>query len=391
MTDLEPVVSLGSSQRGWAAELTRFISDHGGARLRGTIITAVDAVDQDYEVLIVDDIASYLTPRFIDRVQRLHRRVIGVYDPESGESGRTRLTDLGVDAILEADADPDEFLEVVASLRGVQAFGESPIGIPVPIRMPEDPQLDSVTAVIGGDGAVELALGLADHSASNGAATVLADLDTLNPSLAQRLNLALVPNLLTALDSHTQLRGTVEESLIPSLRGYLILLGLPEAQEWDTVQAQDVLDLMDEIAAGADQVIVKLDPQLEDLAGLSTRQGRFEVARAMIARATQVVVTAEATPIGLARTLGWVARARNLSDAPIHVAFEGAPSSLFQRGELSEELVRSFIPASISWLPNDGRVLKASWNGEVVAPGPYTKAVGGLAKKMARMTQMAIA
>jgi hypothetical protein len=382
MRDLEPIVSIGSSQRGWASALTRFISDYGGARLRGTVITALDAVDQEYDVLIIDDIASYLSPRFVDRVQRLHRLVIGVFDPDAGDGGRIRLEEMGVDAIVESDAGPDEILKVVESLRGIEGFADVTMGTGAPMREREAPSRGHVTAVFGGDLATEVALALADQLAGAGEAVVACDLDTVRPSFAQRLGMALVPNLLSALDAHTQLRGTVEDSLVATLRGYLLLLGLPEPQEWNTIQPVDVVDLIDRIADASERTIVKLDPNLEDLAGLSTRQGRFDVSRVMAERATDIVVLSESTPLGLARTLGWVARARNVSTAPIHVAFERSPSGLYQRGELSEELVRSFVPASIVWLPDDGRVAKAAWNGEVVGPGGFTKAVGGLVRKL---------
>lgn len=380
--DMEPVVSLGSSQRAWAAELTRFLSDHGGARLQGTVITAVDAVDQDYEVLIIDDIASYLSPRFIDRIQRLHRRIIGVYDPDGGEAGRERLLGMGVDAVVEADAGPDEFLQVIASLRGSEGFGEATIGPPAPTPITEARRADPIVVVAGGDLATEVAIALADVSAGKGLPTVVVDADTVNPTLAQRLGLPLVPNLLSALDAHIQLRGIVEDSLIQTLRGYHLLLGLPEPQEWDSVDAADVADLIGAVAAGAGRTIVKIDPHVEDLAGLSSRQGRFDVSRSVLSMANDVVVLTDATPIGLARTLAWVARAVPLTVAPVHVAFERAPGGLYQRGELSEELVRSFMPASITWLPDDGRIRKAAWNGEVVPPGPFMKAVAGLAAKL---------
>ena len=38
-----------------------------------------------------------------------------MYDSDFGESGRTRLMDMGVDAVVESDADPDQFLDLVAS------------------------------------------------------------------------------------------------------------------------------------------------------------------------------------------------------------------------------------------------------------------------------------
>lgn len=380
MSAIEPVIGIGSSQRGWAAALTRFISDYGGARLCGTVITSQDAVDMDYDVLIVDDIASFLTPLLVERVQALGRRVLGVFDPEAGEAGADRLDVMGVDALVESEAAPDEMLTMAASL-GASARTEP--GLPPP----DTPDLETtrephITVVFGDDLATEVVLALADVLARRGANVVAADLDSLHPTLAQRLGLALVPNVLTALDAHTQRRGLVEESLVPTARGYLLLPGLPEAREWATVRSYEIADLIDTIARGATRTVVKLDSHLEDLSGLSARPGRFDVSRALLARAADAVVLTESTPLGLARTLEWVAQARTLSDAPIHVAFGRAPTGVYRRGELSEELTRSFLPASISWLPDDERVTRAAWNGAIVPPGSFLKAVAGLADRL---------
>ena len=58
----EPVIVIAGSQRAWASELLRFLSDFGGARLKGTVLTAREALEPGYEVLIIDDITSYLSP-----------------------------------------------------------------------------------------------------------------------------------------------------------------------------------------------------------------------------------------------------------------------------------------------------------------------------------------
>ena len=87
----EPVIAIAGSQRAWAAELVRFLSDFGGARFVGTVLTAREALDSVYEVLLIDDITSYLSPRLVERIRESGRKVVGVYDPESGDRGRKRL------------------------------------------------------------------------------------------------------------------------------------------------------------------------------------------------------------------------------------------------------------------------------------------------------------
>lgn len=378
MREHEPIVSIASSQRGWAAELLRFLADHGGARLRGTVLTSTDALEQDYEVLIIDDIASYLSPRLIDRIRRDQRRVIGVYDPELGDAARERLIEMGVDATMEADAGPDEFLELVSSL----SLGDRPVVSEVAPTPSVVPTTRRISAVVGDDIASDVALCLASHFARKKHAAVLLDGDTVTPSVAQRLGMSLVPNLLTALDSLVQLRGSISDSLVAGPDGMTLLHGLPEASEWETIRATDVADLVDQLAGSFDEVVIKISPQIEDLSQFGGRAGRFEVARTVMRLAGDVGYVAEPSPLGLSRALSWVAAARQLTDARIHVLFADAPSSLFQRGELAEELTRSFVPSSITWLPPDPRRVRAAWNGVPVPSGPFSKSVSGLGEAM---------
>ncbi len=66
-----------------------------------------------YDVLILDDTSSFLTPRLVDRLQRADRAVIGVYDPERGGPGQARLLEMGVDAVIVASASPEELVEAI--------------------------------------------------------------------------------------------------------------------------------------------------------------------------------------------------------------------------------------------------------------------------------------
>jgi MinD-like ATPase involved in chromosome partitioning or flagellar assembly len=385
----DPVVSIGSSQREWAAEFTRFVSDFGGARLRGTVLTVDDALEQDFDVLVVDDIASYLTPRFVEEIRRRRRKVVGVYDPDQGDSAKDRLLSMGVDVVVDAYASPEELLAAIAGLAGRSVEREAlPVDAGdtlVPAAAPGDPYslLGGPVVVVGPDQAIDVALALADCLVGLGRRTALADLDTLAPSLAQRLGLEMIPNVLTALDSYVQLRGCPLDSFQTSPRGFAMLAGIPTRADWEVVSARDVTDLLKEVRESHAAVIVKVSPAIEDLAPITGRAGRNDVHRAVLAKAAQVVVVSESTPVAVTRLLSWIADARRLSSAPFHVVFHSSPRSVYQRGEVSEELVRTFVPASITWLPDDSRLRRAVWNGEMVPAGPYLRTARGLAKRVA--------
>jgi hypothetical protein len=55
---------------------------------------------------------------------------------------------------------------------------------------------------------------------------------------------------------------------------------------------------------------------------------------------------------------------------------------MFKRGELEREVLRSFMPSSLTLLPSDKRVEEAIWNGHTVTSGPFAKAVQSLAAEV---------
>ena len=374
MIEAEPVIAIAGSQRAWAAELLRFLSDFGGARLKGTVLSAREALEPGYEVLIIDDITSYLSPRLVERVRDGGSKVVGVYDPESGDRGRKRLRTLRVDAVIPADAGPEAILETISAI----GFGRPSRNGGAGDEIREHTLYANVTTVVGGDlaGDFAIALGRAFHTENR--STLLVEADTVTPMLAQRLSMPIVPNLLTALDAHMQLRGDVQDSLLAGPYGIALLTGIPEASEWETVRADEVVDLIETTAGWFDELIVKVASPLEDLSGFRSRDGRFEVNRAVLGLAGDVVYVAEPTPVGLSRSLRWIAQARVITAARLHVVFGDAPTSSFQRGELSDELTRSYLPSSITWLPIDQGRERAVWNGTVIPKGPFLKTVARL-------------
>ena len=83
--------------------------------------------------------------------------------------------------------------------------------------------------------------------------------------------------------------------------------------------------------------------------------------------------------VGLARLLEWIADVRALTRGPIHTVVNRAPSSSFRRGELEEELRRTYSPPTLTFVPLDKRVAEAEWAGELVTAGPFVKALDALA------------
>ncbi len=378
MTGIEPVLAIAGSQRGWASELVRFLSDFGGARLRGTLLSASEAIQTDYEVLLIDDITSFLSPRLIERIRKDGRKVVGIYDPEAGETGRDRLLALGVDGVAPADGGPETILEVVTSV----AFSGSTSRRRAPSNKPQELPSARITVVVGCDLAGDVAVVLAGAFQARQRSTVVIEVDTLTPMLAQRFSMPVVPNLLTALDAHLLLRGDIRDSFIAGPYGTTILTGIPDSADWSTVQSDEIVDLVETITTMGDEVVLKSVPYLEEMGAVRTAQGRFDICRAVVRIADDLICIAEPTPLGLSRSISWCASARTISSAPMHLVFEPRSLSNFQRGELSDEFVRNLIPDSITWLPVDNAMERAVWNGTVVPKGAFVRTVERLAVSM---------
>ncbi len=386
----EPAVALGSSQRVWVAELMSYAQDHAGVRVVGTVLSSREAVDQPYDVLLIDDTTSFLTKRLVDRVQLLRRVVIGVYESSHGDTGRHKLLDMGVDAVIDAESPPKDFMariRYVSEQRLVDRdFAEIVSDEPDPFGQlhsgpgPEpvsEGRPGKVIAVTGSNGVTEVAVGLAAGLASRLEHAVAVDLDTIAPSLAQRLDLELSPNVLTVIESQRH-SGNLDDRAVQRLGGFDVITGLPTAREWEACSPDDAADVIGELAGIGATVVVRIDRNLEDLSPFGGRSGRFGVARRIVSEADVLVVVGDPSPVGVTSLLSWVGEARALTDAPVHVVLNHCGRSLYQRGEVLEEISRSFRAESVNFLPDDQQVRKAAWQGSLPPAGRFTKAVAAL-------------
>jgi len=391
----EPAVALSSSQRPWVADLMSYARDHAGVRVVGTVLSTRDALESDYDVLVIDDSSSFLSQRLVARVQGRHRIVIGVYDGERGELGRDKLLAMGVDDTLRADASPRDFLARIRSITEQRQFDRAFTGIVTvegrddtppggqssgphdtgsPIRSESEAGARGVVVVSGQGGATEVAVGLAARFARRAQSTVLVDFDTLEPAVCQRLGLDLTPNVFTAVES-LRFGGTLDGSFTSHPEGFAVIGGLPSPREWEACRDDEALDLVTELAAAFRHVVVRVGRHLEDLTTFGAGAGRFGVSRVLVGTADHLVVVGEPSPTGVTATLAWIGDARTLSPAPVHVVMNRCARSIYQRGELIEEITRTFPAASVSFLPDEPRVRTAAWQGEVVAARRFTRAL----------------
>lgn len=404
----EPQVALAASVRDWAQRLHRHVADHGGLRVRATVLHPADALDQDHDVFVGDDCTSFLSPRFVQEMHRRGRTVVGVFDPDD-PTGKDELVECGVDSVIAQDASAQEFVSAICEamptarmLRDAAAREQDDHGAPGGASRLVDGAIGDgrgvgggeeqaargygpVTAVGGaggGVGATELAVAITASAARRGYPTALVDADETAPSLAQRLGTETYPNLRAAVDTLDRDPSQLGSILHQVADGVGVLPGLSSPRNWVEHRPADARDVVRGLAHVRDRVVVNVGSCVEDLhaAGGPSRYG---LSRRIMADADAHVVVASPTPAGLTRLLEWLADLRVLRpDALAHVVFNRMVGDEYRRGELVDELARTVVPAGVWFVPHDPRVIESSWTGDLVPDGPFTRAAALLTEQV---------
>ncbi|MGF1665273.1 MAG: hypothetical protein ACFCVC_03265 [Acidimicrobiia bacterium] len=379
---METELAIALSARDWPDRLRRFLADHGGARVRVAAMGPEDLLAESYDVLVIDDMCSFLTPRLVEMVNQRGRAVLGVYDPVEFADGKDRLIECGVSDVVESDAEAEEFLEVIGRIMSGRAAQPIPESGSPPGERPADVETSVTSASVlavggpsGGVGATEVAIALAARLAGHGS-TVLVEVDETAPSLAQRLGMPLFPNLRTAIDVLEHRSGSMERVMhrLPGVP-FSVLPGLANTRDWTEVRPRQAVDLIRDLALTYTHVVINVGSRIE-AESFGEGQGRHAVSRAVVECSDRLVAVGVGTPVGVARLLEWLSIADGLRQhRRADVLVNRAPSDQFRRAELLEEVSRTYAPASFGYLPEDPKLVAAGWDGSVPVRGRFRKAV----------------
>lgn len=373
----EPEIALVFTAEPWVEELHRYLSDHGGARVRSLVVEQSVALEESYDVLVVSHRWPALTLAFVADVHARSRRVLGVHD-RAEDASRAHLATVNVDAVIESDAGPEAFVRALVGLCSEQRR----LAVSTPLVAVRPGRLVGVGGPPG-VGRTEVAIQLA-VAATRGSTVVLADCDDVAPAVAQRLALPLEPNLRTAIDAVEHGRGDLAACIqrgAPAL--VAVLGGIPNSTSWMQVRPGEVIRVVDRLGADAEIVVVDGIGSLQDLGG---PRGRFATARALAIEADVLVAVCDASPVGIARLLAWTVEARALAPStPMVVVVNRAPSAAFRRGELYDEITSSVDVVEVGFAGLDSRVVDAAWEGRPVTRGKFTRAVSRICEVVAAL------
>lgn len=385
MRDIE--IALAVSTRQWSEGLHRFLVDHGGARVRLYVMRPEDAFSERFDAILIDDICSFLSPRLVAKLNRMGRRVVGVYSPAEFPDGKDRLLACDVTEVIESDAPPEEFLALLERLE-IEREPDPPDGA----RRQSAPQtgadrlrrMVAVGSPPGGCGATEVAIAVARRLAERYEEVGLLDLDQRAPSVAQRLGLALHPNLLTAIDAVQHHSDSLESCwLAPPGSSLRVLPGVPNPADRAQLRQNEVAEVLLESTRLARATVVNFghwdaapgDQPFWDTGG--------SVSDAVLRTACVLVAVALPSPVGMIRMIEWLGeiRARHPGLA-VHVVVNRAPGALSARRALFEELCAAVGQVRIAFLPDDPRVAEAAWNGVLVERGKFRRGCDRLADRV---------
>ncbi len=373
----DPAVVLAHTLRPWAQQLHFFVMDHGGAVVRGYAMSLDEAVAEAVDVVIVDDVTSWMSALAMERLHERGIAVVGVYEELEGDPGKWWLLGLGADGVVPASSPPEAFAAEISRARDQRAEPAMP-------RNPSGEERSAGRLVVvasagGGSGATEVAIAIAAANRSREGGVLLIDTDDQSPGLAARLRLPLAPNVATALDAHFRRSGTIDSAVHASPSGGIATMpGIAAPDEWEKLRSGDVLELLTELRDRWALVVANAGPRIELLPGHS--RARFGLARSIVASADVLVVVAVASPGGVCRLLEWAVHARPLrKSGALHVVLNRNSGGRFAAASLIAELSRAWPLAAASVAPYDPRVPKAEWQGELVQPGPFTRAIDRVA------------
>jgi hypothetical protein len=399
----ELTVGVVASTRAWRSELQAYVRNHvSGVRM--VVLREPRALlDEDFDVVVIDDVASLLNRLTIRKLRQRGIGIVGVYDPDEDDgAGARRLAELGVDVTVAAGASAEELLDQIALVGPAAAFHEevqdyldtlepTTPSEPGAEAGPEGPGLVAVAGVTGEPAGVEVAAAIATVLAGRGERVIVVDVNEVAPTLARSLAYALEPNLLSALDALRHGSGVGADPLAvrsPGATGTVAwdaIVGLANTGDWDQLRDADLLSLLEELRARWDRAIAVAGPCLEELGALGP--GRFAASRATLGAADALVGVAPATRLGVLAWLDWAANVADLlGPRPLWAVLERVPRSPFKAAELEDALRANIAPEHLGgvwFLPADPRVEEAAWQAAPLRRGPFVRAVADMVAVLA--------
>lgn len=352
---MTPDIALAASAREWPDRLHRHLLDHGGGRVVARVLGPEQAVTAAFQVLFIDDVCSFLTPRLVAKLRERGIEVIGVFDPADGPDAKRRLLECGISDVVEGDAAADEMLHIAKAAIGHMTHAPDP-----PAPSGRLGWTIGVTGATAGVGATEVAIALATAAAEH-SEVALVDLDPSWPSVAPRLDLPLHPNVRTAVDFVLHQPDHLPRA-VQHLGRLAVVGGVADRGAAAPIGHVEADMLLESLSAIFELVVVDLGPLDRTL-------------RALLPRFDTLAIVGTGEPVGVTRMAQTVETAlRLVAEAVVVLVVNKVPSRSYHDAEIRAELSSTWPDLPVLTLPPDASLVQAVWNGVTPTHGPFAKA-----------------
>lgn len=220
----------------------------------------------------------------------------------------------------------------------------------------------AVAGSADGVGATEVAVSIA-FALSTALRTTLVDLDPVWPSVAQRLDLPLHPNLRTAIDSVLHDANRIS-TVFHDVGSLSVVGGVADRGASSPISHTEVAMLLDFLIPAA-QVLVA------DLGSLTSTFG------AVISRFDSLALVGSGDPVGIVRLLRSIDRVLGLIDRDkLVVIVNKVPETRFHDSEVRSELFAAYPDLPNVVMPYDRRVTESMWDGTLTKRGRFARSIG---------------
>lgn len=365
---MAPDIALAASAREWPDRLHRHLLDHGGGRVTTRIMDPDQAIDSPFDVLFIDDICSFLSPRLVAAVKHKRAEVIGVFLSADGSDAKRRLLECGISDVIETEATPEEFVD-----KATAAVAHR-VAVPEMTTTSRSSAFSvGVAGAAQGVGVTELCVSLSALIART-SPVALVDADPVWPSVAQRFDLPLHPNIRTLLDEN--LHGSGQLATATQRAGKVTVVGgVADTAVATPLTRSDFSIVVDSLGKIADIVIADLGPIDRAIGGI-------------FGQLSSVAIVGSADPIGLSRL---IRSAEILAETvDIHrlvLVVNKAPTRPYYNAEIRAQITKTLPGMSLMVLPFDRRLSASSWEGTISDRGAFIRAVKGVARVVAGVVE----
>jgi hypothetical protein len=403
------LVGVCATTASWSKDLREYVRDHR-AGIDTEVVLSAGQLDRTgrrrFDVLVVDDVSRLLGPADIDGLLADGTEVIGLFHPDPHAGGRGALECLGVryDRVLPSAIRPSELSSLIESIGPVKATAVNGSAVRAAANLAVVPRrggrLVVFSAVSGGSGLTEVVLAVGEALAVR-CPTLVIEASPVGACLAVRTGGHPSRTLAWSLGRSAVGQRALPDGLTPPAESHSRLGRCDRICQTAApggpplMSPEQLVGLVDEARDAYELVVVEIGPLISPLPG-ATGADRFAAGRAVLAGADIAVVFAGPDPESAVRMGEWRVTANEVGcRARCLGVFGRLPRrSGFQRRHLAVEVDRSTGATgfeSFRCLPDDPRVARARWNGELVTAGPWLAEINAMATDLSGITPLRVA